>query len=192
MSVGACKLIWVKDAGGGPTCNTASRFMPGLHFLDNDHDGAVGTKTRVIRGWYALVCLAHRLREHPIRRHTRANQVLACPLRTLRRKLQIGIFMADTVGESEQPDVHRPAFPCRGDLIEHFPALVAYPGLVEAKFHHVLRRRINRWIGHLDLDALSAKPERGTSGIRSQTNPDVIGAVLHLRCAGARDHGGLA
>src|SRR5215212_10176635 len=86
-----------RHTDGGDRRAMPHAWLPGSHLLDHGHNGAVGAKARLIRGWYALVRLAHRLREYPTRRNTRANQILARLLRALRRQLQIGVLLAAAI-----------------------------------------------------------------------------------------------
>src|ERR1051326_2303758 len=129
----------------------------GSLFLHDDNDRAVGAKPHVVGSPLELLVLALDLRHKPGWDDARADEIIAHRRRSLLRKLEIGVFLADRVGVTEQPDIGVAALPLSDHLVEGSAALLVHPGLVEAEIHDVSARRVGGLIGHPDRHALAAE-----------------------------------
>src|SRR4029077_7462946 len=127
--------------------------------LDDDDDGAIGTKAPAIGSPRQLRIFTLGLSEDARRNDTGTDEVIAHGRRALARKLEVGILLADRVGVAEQPDVGVAAFPRLDQLIEGGAAVLVHPGLVEAELHDISPRRILGGFLEFDGHTLGAEAQ---------------------------------
>src|SRR5438477_10502707 len=109
----------------------------GALFLHDDNDRTVGAKPHVIGGPLELRVLALDLCEQPRRDDARAGKIIADRGRSLLRKLEIDVLLAERVGIREEPNIGVTALRVADQLVDRSAALLTVVALVEAVFHLV-------------------------------------------------------